>query len=131
MRARLLFGIGWAALFLIAGCGPSKVKITGKILRNGAPVTYSEAEVEKMTMPAGLRFITAQGGQSYPAKFVFADGTYSVELPAGKYRVNVFIPPKNFDPGKPGSMPPPVSGRDGEGEVFDLSSSQVLDLNIK
>src|SRR5262245_56734418 len=98
---------------LVSGCGagaPKKIKVTGKFLKDGQPVTYTkDTYVTLIFTPVipqlpGNKPSTIKA-TSYPATVQPELGTYAAEMPAGKYRVNLFI----LEPGAaPGGAPPPT-----------------------
>jgi hypothetical protein len=112
----------------LASCGKQKdLKITGRLLRDGKPVVLQTEAEQKM--PVTLMFIPLTQGQDdrrYPAKFDPSTGNYEVTLPAGKYRVNIFVP----DP-KRGFIPPPpnkAGNTEQDGKTYELLKPQELDL---
>ena len=137
MRASLPRTACAAALvaLLVSGCGgsgaPKKVKITGKFLKDGQPATYTKDTYVTLIFkpiipmkgnnPDGTAVAT-----SYSAKVQPELGTYEVTVPAGKYQVNLFIPPPPNAP--PGSVPSPTA--DNQGKIYDLNADQTLDLPV-
>ena len=69
------------------------------------------------------------GRKSYPAAVNRPQGTYEVQLPPGKYRLSLLVPPKDFDQSKGGSMPPPVGGGEG-GPEFEFKGDTVQDISV-
>lgn len=124
-----------AALALVsAGCGPKIVKVSGKLVKNGLPQTFAEEDYVTISFRPE-KVDEVNGITSYAATINRPAGTYEVSLPAGKYHVNVFVPPKGFavpdamsqQPAK--SMPPPAGDLAG-GPVHDIKGSMTLDLPI-
>lgn len=119
---------------LVCGCGgaaPKKIKVTGKFLKNGQPVTYTKDTYVTLiftpVIPKQLGNVPSTiPANTYPAKVAAELGTYEAEMPAGKYRVNFFI----LEPGAaPGKAPPP--NQTGEwGEIYELTDSRTLDLPV-
>src|SRR5262245_40357330 len=79
-RAALGLALLAAAL---TGCGPSSVKVTGKLLKNGSPMVVSDDTY--VTLSFVPEKPAAEGEKSYSAKFDQKTGSYAVELPPGKY----------------------------------------------
>src|SRR5262249_158864 len=116
------------------GCGggaPKKIKVTGKFLKDGQPVTYTKDTYVTLIFtpvipkPVGNIQSTVPA-TTYPAKVTAESGTYTAQMPAGRSRVNLFI----LAPGlAPGSVKPPTQG--GEtGEIYELNDSRTLDLPV-
>jgi hypothetical protein len=115
--------LAWAVTALaVAGCGgPSKVAITGKVTKNGQPLQVGEKTLVTVTFgPEDVKV-----GQTYPAKFNRQEGTYQVEIPPGKYTVNIVVAfPR--EPGRPPLSRPPEDAK----TVYDLSEAKTLDIEI-
>jgi hypothetical protein len=120
----------WAAfglvLFVIAltGCSPSSVKVNGKLLKNGSPMVVSEDTYVTLSFvpdPA-----PADGAKSYSAKFDQKTGSYTVELPPGKYRTMLIVALPNKTPGKLNAPTPPVKSD----KAYDLSKNQELNIEV-
>src|SRR5947209_5968182 len=113
MRATLPRAVALAVL-LAAGCGdggPKMIKVTGKFLKDGQPVTYDKAAYvtlifKPIVQMKGNNATGSVVATSYPAKVKPDLGTYEVTLPAGKYNVNLYIPPEKG--AAAGSAPPPT-----------------------
>jgi hypothetical protein len=112
------------AIVLCVGCSGGTVKITGKILKAGAPMIVSEDTYVTLQFVLESKSGDAQS-QSKSAKFDQKTGTYSIELPAGKYSTNLVIAPPSKD-GKLAKPPKPVKST----TVYDLTKSQTLDVEI-
>ena len=108
-------------LALLAGCGgEKKVKITGKLLKNGQPFTVSrDTYVTIAFIPEG----ETPNQKTHPAKFHRSTGAFEIELLAGKYRVNYIIVEKNKEP-----LPVPPEQKT---KTYDLIENQELDIEIK
>lgn len=123
------------AIFLtIAGCGPKTVTVKGRLLKNGAPQTFAEDDYVTITFRPE-KVDENEGSTSYPATINRPAGTYEVTLPAGRYHVNVFVPPKGFAvpdmmSDRPANPVPPPAGDLAGGPVHDLTGSMTLDLPI-
>src|SRR5205823_13550785 len=84
---------------LLCGCGggaPKKIKVSGKFLKDGQPVTYTKETYVTLiftpVIPPQLGNVPSTiPATTYPAKVKAEAGTYEAEMPAGKYRVNLFI----------------------------------------
>jgi hypothetical protein len=122
---------------MVSGCKPRTVKVTGRILQDGQAIRFTPTDSTKEppegtsptpNMYPTLFFIAEEGGKRYSATIDMATGAYSVEMPEGRYRATVFIPPK--DPSKPGSAPPPTGGPAG-GEVYEFKApSATIDIPV-
>src|SRR5262249_50702396 len=127
LMRRTLAPICLAGLLLaLPGCKPKMVKVSGKLVRNGQVVTFAEEDY------VTLQFIPVdqeEGRKSYPATLNRPQGTYELELPAGKYRVSLFVPPKNFDQTKGEFIPPPV-GSGQSGPEFEFKKDTVQDITV-
>jgi hypothetical protein len=112
--------------FAFTSCSPGQVRITGTIKKNGEPMIVSEDTYVTLSFIPELSDQSDDKRSSYSAKFDQKSGTYSVELPPGKYRTMLVIalPPK-----KQGelNMPGPPFKPD---TVHDLSKNQQLDIDI-
>ena len=92
MRLLTIFLLG----SLLVGCGGSRVKARGRLVKNGEPFVPNEKEtVHVAFFPAGEE--SQSSDRSYVVKFNRADGTFLVSgadgkgLPPGKYRVTVAL----------------------------------------
>ena len=116
----VLLAVGLA---FFSGCKQKQVKVSGRIVRDGQPMSFPSGEGMGQP-PVTLFFIPAEGKQDrYPAKIDFQAGTYEVELPPGKYQASVYVAPT--DPSKP-SGPPPTAV---QGDVYtftDKSNTQDI-----
>ncbi len=113
-------------LLAVAGCTPKTVKVSGKLVHNGQVATFTEDTY------VTLQFIPvdAQAGRkSYPATVNRPQGSYEVQLPAGKYRVSLLVPPKNFDMSQGQFMPPPIGGGEN-GPEYEFQSDTVQDITV-
>src|SRR5579883_1190518 len=88
--APLTMSLGPLLLFGLIGCGGAKpITVQGMLSRGGQPVKV-KADTSLMIM-----FARAEGEISrttYPAALNPEDGTYTVSLPPGKYKVGVICP---------------------------------------
>jgi len=113
--------VALALLFVITalpGCGIPKVKITGKLMKNGQPYT-----VAKDTMVTLIFFPDGENQQqTYNARFKQEVGTYEIELPAGKYRTSFVIMEKGKD-----LLTAPAEFKN---KSYDLNKNQELDIEI-
>ena len=111
--------------FALSGCSAGKVKITGKIMKNGEPMVVSEDTY------VTLQFLPEQPDQddekksSYSAKFDQKSGSYTIELPAGKYRTMLVIALPSKKQGELNMPSPPIKSE----TVYDLSKSQELNID--
>lgn len=131
-----MFALRWAALlglFLLAfastGCGVKNVKINGKLLKNGQPMVVSEDTYVTLSFIPEQKATDGDEKQtSYSAKFEHKSGTYSVQMPAGKYRtmVVVVLPGRPNPKGKLNAPRPPVKSD----KVHELTKDQQLDIEI-
>ena len=111
----------------LAGCSPGVVTVKGKVLKGGAPmVVPKETYVTLAFLPEEVSDPKAAGVRSHSAKFDQATGTYSVELPPGKYKVSLTVarPPKKE--GEPYVPSPPFK----PDKVYDLTKNQDLDIEV-
>ena len=125
---RLLALAGICSLILIPGCTPKSVKVTGRLVKNGQVQTYSEDTY------VTLQFVPVEPadgkGRSYVATIDRPHGTYEVELPPGKYRLALFVPPKDYDPSNPQFAPPPGTRSGGGGLEFEFTSDTKQDIDV-
>jgi hypothetical protein len=117
------------ALFALclAGCAPKKVTIKGSILQGGKPMIVSEDTYVTLSFIPDLQG-EKEGDKkatSYNARFDQKTGTYSVELPPGKYRTKLVMALPSKTPGKLNS-PKPINSD----TVYDLTKSQTLDVEV-
>jgi hypothetical protein len=115
-------GLALLALFL-TGCGPSVVKVNGKLLKNGNPMVVSKDTY--VTLSFIPETPPAEGVKSYSAKFDQETGSYTVELPAGKYKTKLVVAPPGKD-GRPSMKSAPVDST----QVYDLTKSQELNIEV-
>lgn len=120
------------AVLTLAGCGGAgEVNVSGRILKDGQPlIVVKEAYVTLSFVPgAGSDGKEPDQGKltSYPAKFDYATGSYSVRMPAGNYKTMfVFAPPPDpRNPGKLNASKPIVSEK-----THELKSDKTLDIDI-
>jgi hypothetical protein len=89
--------IGFAMMLALAGCSPATSRVTGKVTRNGTPVT------------AGTVVFFPEDNKTYLAE-IGPDGRYeAVGVPRGKARVAVQLPL----PRVAARPDPPMKARDG------------------
>lgn len=90
----LTFAFSLVAMLFAFGCsgdGPSGVKITGKILRNGSPAASTDAEPFTLS----LNGTDAKGKPTSAAATVKPSGEFTLDgptgqgVPAGEYAVNI------------------------------------------
>lgn len=111
-------------LLMVVGCSPSKVKITGKLLKGGKPLIVSkETYVTLQFLPESVS--SESSSNSYSATFDQQTGTFRLELPPGKYKTNFImaLPAKDGQMSKP---TPPVKSD----KVYDLSKDQDITVEI-
>jgi hypothetical protein len=113
-------------LLAVPGCTPKVVKVTGKLVRNGQVAIFpDDAYVTLQFIPVDQQ----AGRRSYSATLNRPQGTYEVSLPTGKYRISLFVPPKDYDMSKPEFALPP--GRPAEnGPEFEFKSDTVQDITV-
>jgi hypothetical protein len=115
-------------LIAVPGCGPKKVKVSGRLVKNGAVQTYHEDQY------ITLQFVPVDTGdthvRSYPAKVNPTAGTYEVELLAGKYHISLFIAPPQGS--KPGTALPPTrpNAAATDANEYDFTSSTTHDITV-
>jgi hypothetical protein len=106
----------------LPGCGAKKVKITGKLMKNGQPLMVSrDTSVMNVFIPD-----TDTGTvnpQTLLARFQRATEAYEIELLAGAYRINYIITEKGQ---QPGHAPP-----EQKAKSYDLTKNQEVDIEIK
>jgi hypothetical protein len=109
-------------LLLVApGCGgPSKAKIKGKLTKGGQPFVVNDKTQVSVTFAEDIENPTKQ---TYSATFKPADGTFTVEVPTGKYRARLLV----FDHEK--KVPLPVSANISK-QVYELTHNQELEIDI-
>ena len=108
----------WLALTILPGCGESKAKITGKLLKNGQPLVVKNDTLVTLTFFPD----TENPGQTYPAKFFHETGGYELEIPTGKYRVSYVIVEKD--------KAPVMAPAEVKKKSYELSKNQELDIEI-
>lgn len=107
-------------LLTSTGCGgPSKAKIKGKLTKGGQPFVVNEKTQVTLTFAEDID----NAKQTYPATFKPADGTFTVEMPTGKYRARLLV----FDHDK--KAPLPVSPNLSK-QVYELTHNQELEIDI-
>ena len=118
--------IGLALLaVLFTGCNSQKnVKVNGKILKDGQPMVVSEDTYVTLSFVAVVA--NQSEARSHSAKFDQKTGTYTVELPAGKYQTMfvMALPPK-----KAGEMSVPSTPFKPEA-IHELTKDQQLDIEV-
>jgi hypothetical protein len=117
--------LGLAVLALApTGCSPDTVRVRGKLIKDGNPMVVSKDTY------VTLSFIPekppADGEKSYSAKFDQETGSYTVELPPGKYRTMLVIALPNKTPGKLNAPTPPIKSD----KAYDLGKSQELNIEV-
>ena len=88
-------------------------------------VVSKDTYVTLLFNPEGVN-PNAEGVRSHSAKFDQQAGTYTVDLPPGKYKIalTVVAPPKKA--GEPGTPSPPFR----PDTVYDLTRNQTLDIEV-
>jgi hypothetical protein len=116
-RGRAVFGLLLAVL--LAGCGGiKKVTVRGKVTRGGEPLLVSPQTYVTITFAP----VAEKAGQTYPAKFTHADGSYAVTIPTGNYRAGLLIVP-------PEGQAPLSSPMDAS-KTYEIKKDQVIDLDL-
>lgn len=115
-------------LVLIPGCGPKKVRVSGKFVKNGVVQSFP---VDKYVT---LQFVPVDpdnGGQrrSYPARIDNVAGTYEVELLAGKYYISLFIEPPKGPAGNTTLVRAPTAQATDKTE-YDFKSNTTQDIMV-
>jgi hypothetical protein len=122
--------LGVAVLSItFAGCSPSKIKVNGKILKNGTPLIVSEDTLVTLQFIPDLKGADAfNEAKTFSAKFDQKTGTYSVEMPPGKYKTKFVManPSKATKDGKLNAPSPPVQSD----KVYELTKDQELDIEV-
>ena len=119
--------VGVALLcFVCTGCGPKVVKVNGKLLKNGEPMVVSEDTYVTLSFIPETVAPNSETAKSHSAKFDQKTGTYSVELPPGKYRTMFVIALPAKKEGKLNAPSPPVKSE----KVYELTKDQELDIEI-
>src|SRR5437588_536889 len=72
----------------VAGCGPKKVKVQGKLMQGKTPLRGSEREPIHVTF-TGYDENKPSKGPVYLASVNQEAGTYEVIVPVGRYRISV------------------------------------------
>ena len=122
--SRTSFGLAVLAI-LITGCGgPKIVKINGKLLKNGTPMIVSEETYVTLSFIGESTKENNLDAKTYSAKFDQKSGTYSVELPAGNYRVMQIVA---LPATKEGKLNAPSKSVKSE-KIYELTTDQELDL---
>lgn len=116
------------------GCGPKLSKVSGRLLKDGAPQSFDEDQYVTVSFRPE-KVGDEEGSDTYPATINRSAGTYEVELPPGTYFVNILVPPKGFEvpdssSGKPAKPIPPPAGDLAGGKKYEIKSSMTLDLPI-
>src|SRR5262245_47286077 len=114
-------------LALAAGCGERQVTVRGRLLQGGRPLDLRlcpKRAANGPSSPPAVTFIPAtdrpgRKDDRFRARVDLDQGTYEVRLPAGKYRVSVFVPGTAGRPPRPEADP-----------VYDLTGSRELDLEV-
>src|SRR5436305_659772 len=131
MRPCLAPALAAAACLIIAvpGCGPKKVTVRGRLIKNGVVQTFRENQY------VTLQFVpveTADGQRrSYPAKIDLAAGSYEVEPTPGKYRVSLFVAsPQGSTPGTALQSAGRPNAAAADAMEYDFSSSTTHDITV-
>jgi hypothetical protein len=108
------------------GCSPSVVKVNGKLLKNGAPMVVSADTYVTLSFVSESKQADGSDAKSYSAKFDQKTGTYTAEMPPGKYRTMLIValPPKKE--GQLNAPTPPVKSE----KVYELTKNQELDIEV-
>src|SRR2546423_18449 len=110
-----------AALLVVvflAGCGgPKLVKVNGKLTQDSKPL-----QVSNKTLVTIMFAPVEQTGQTSPAKFDPEQGTYTVTIPTGKYRVNVVVVKEQNKP--------PINPPMDPNKTYEIVDDQEIDLEI-
>jgi hypothetical protein len=115
-----LVSLTLSSLVLVPGCGDNKVKIAGKLTKNGQPMTVAkDTKVTLTFMPEG-----ESKGQTYTAQFKQETGEYAIELPPGKYKTNCIIVEKNKF--QDAIFAPPAMKE----KTYELTKSQELNIEF-
>ncbi|MSR53271.1 MAG: hypothetical protein EXS09_08260 [Gemmataceae bacterium] len=118
--------IGFALLaVLLSGCNSKKIiKVHGKLLKDGQAMVVSEDTYVTLSFVAEVT--TGSAATSHSAKFDQKTGTYTADLPAGKYRtmVAIALPSK-----KPGVLNAPTKPSKSE-TIHELTKDQELDIQV-
>ena len=112
---------------LLTGCNSNKVvKVHGKILKNGQPMVVSEDTYVTLSFVAETA--TQGAATSKSAKFEQKTGTYTIELPPGKYKTMLVIalPSKKNGVSGPGAPSKPFQ----PDTVHDLTKDQELNIDV-
>jgi hypothetical protein len=113
-----------AVLLATTGCGTSKVKVTGKLVKDGQPFKPDKNTLVTLTFaPEG-----EAADQTHPAKFNYDSSTYEVDLPPGRYKANCVIQLPDNTSGK--APPKVISSPQLRDKVHDLTSNKELDLEV-
>jgi hypothetical protein len=114
------------AVFALSGCSPSSITVKGTIKKNGAPMVVSKDTMVTVMFSPQVSDDRAEGVKSHSAKFNQETGTYSVDLPPGKYKLSVSVA---MPPQKEGGRQVPLPPYKPE-TVYDLTKSQDLDIEM-
>src|SRR5262245_21711719 len=113
-------------LLSLQGCGKSSIEITGKLTKNGGPLPSGQPMITLSFAPEETtKHGTMDTKQTYPTILNRETGEFSVELPPGKYKVNVLMFDSRSSPPKILPSNPPFTK-----QVFDLTSAQSLQLDL-
>jgi len=125
LRWAIFLGLAVSAL-LIVGCGSPAVTVSGKLLKNGQPMTVSaDTYVTLSFIPDPTP--SDDKAKSYNANFDQKTGSYTVELPPGKYRTKlIIVPPKDPSNKRPSGPGRPIDSK----EAYDLNKSRELDIEV-
>jgi len=113
-----------ACVAVAAASGCSKVKtvtITGRLTKDGKPLQAPKDAYVTLTF---LPDPGEDAPRSYPAKLDREAWTYKVDLPAGRYRANIYVP----DPKK--KSPPPLKSQGDPKYLFDFNESKEVDIEV-
>lgn len=114
VRALSLAIVLWACLS--TGCsGKKTATVKGTLLQAGQPLKATK----KTLVTISFSPVDTSVGQSYPAKFKWDEGTYTITLPAGQYTAGVTMVPE----GKPLVSAP-------AGKAYDITQDMTIDLEL-
>jgi len=117
-------GLG-LALVALTGCGDKMVKVNGKLIKGGQPMVVSEDTYVTISFVPEAGSTDEAKARAYSAKFDQKTGSYTVELPAGKYRSLLVIALPTKVSGKLNMPAPPLKS-----DVYDLTKDQTIDIEV-
>jgi hypothetical protein len=119
-RSRIRVGTALLLAFLLTGCGgPKSVKVRGKLLAKGEPLKVSRQTYVTIIFAP----VNEDVGQTHPATFNYDDGTYSVTVPEGNYKVKISVVP-------PDRKGPLIRSSPNDEKTYDLKADQQIDLEL-